>query len=493
MPGLTPQAASPGLWQRLADEAWRIRTRLLLANLLLVAIPIGGIWFARLFEREALRSQEEDMVHQAAVLRPLLARTDAASWRDHEPLLASAAIHTRARIRLLDARGHVVADSHREGPPEGPELPPPSFFGRGRAEPPHAPALQPELGDRPEVARAIAGRYGATARSYDRAGVLFLFASLPVFAPDGHVSGVVYVTRSTRPVLAAMHRLRRGLLALAAVSGVTAVSLSLLFGWTIARRLGRLRASAARIAAGDRTARLDTRGRDEIAALARAFSDMAAQLDARARYIGDFAANVAHEFKSPLTSIRGAAELLGEGAADDPEARARFLGNILGDVSRLDRLVTRLLELSRIEAAPEPALTLDYAALVRGVAARRPEVELVIDSARTNVRGTAAHLESALGNLLDNARRHAPPGSRVTLEVRELAGHLRTTVADRGEGVAPEHLPRIWDRFFTTEAASGGTGLGLAIVAAVVRAHGGEVGVDSSSEGARFWFSLPLA
>lgn len=479
---------------RLPEELYRIRTRLLLANLLLVAIPIGGLAFARLFEDEALRALETDMIHQGQVLREVVAGGPP-DWSSWQPLLERAASHTRTRIRLIDATGGLVADSHQKGPPEGPELPPPTLLGldtrRRRGAGPPNPIEN--VGGRPEVQRALGGRYGATTRAYERAGVLFLFSALPV-EKDGRVQGVVYLTRSTRPVLAALYRVRRGLVWLAIGAGASAVVISFLFAWTIARRLGRLERAAGRIAAGDRTATLDTAGRDEIAALARAFDAMTRKLDERARYIGDFAANVSHEFKSPLTSIRGAAELLAEGACDDdPGARARFLGNILGDADRLDRLVTRLLDLSRIEASPDVFEPVDWAELCGRAAERHERVALRYRAGRRTVRGNALHLESALGNLIDNALRYGPPDTPVELEVDDAPGGIVTRVRDHGPGISPANLPRVWDRFFSTDAAQGGTGLGLSIVASVARAHGGEVAVESTpGQGATFSLVLPV-
>src|SRR5205823_13743979 len=102
-------------------------------------------------------------------------------------------------------------------------------------------------------------------------------------------------------------------------------------------------------------------GKNEIEQLARASDAIATRLDARARYVGELDANISHGFKSPLTGIRGAAELLQEGAADDPAARARVLENILADANRLDRLVTRLLELARFESDEVPLERIDYA------------------------------------------------------------------------------------------------------------------------------------
>jgi two-component system sensor histidine kinase ChvG len=165
---------------------------------------------------------------------------------------------------------------------------------------------------------------------------------------------------------------------------------------------------------------------------------------------------------------------------------------MLDDVHRLDRLVTRLLELSRVEADLAPLEVVDYEALVREAARG---VDIRYASSASQVRGRRAHLAAAIVNLLDNARQHAAAGTAVTLRVEDAeGGRLRTSVHNRGEPVSPANLPRLWDRFFTTRADRGGTGLGLAIVASVARAHGGSVGVSSTAaDGTTFWLDLPRA
>jgi two-component system sensor histidine kinase ChvG len=272
--------------------------------------------------------------------------------------------------------------------------------------------------------------------------------------------------------------------------------LSLFLAATISRPLTKLTRIAQAIAGGDRRARLSLERRDEIGQLARAFDTMARKLDERARYVAELSANISHEFKSPLTGIRGATELLLEGAAEDPAARARFLENILQDAHRLDRLVTRLLELSRVESDAGPAEVFDYEALVREVAAQaQGPAEVVVEyAARTmHLFGRRAHVGSALANLVENAQVHARPDTPVTVRVADQGGgRVRTTVHDDGPAISEANLGRIWDRFFTTRAAAGGTGLGLPIVRSVVQAHGGSVDVTSSeAAGTTFGFELP--
>lgn len=514
----------PG-WRTALGRAWahlaRIRYRLLLVNVMVVAVPILGVGFARTFEREMLRGLEDDMIHQAQLVRAMLAADpDGPGLGARGPMLREAARHTRTRIRLLDEAGRVVADSHGQGPPEGAEAPAPGLLGIG-SETYHAPETpQPiDVADRPEVREALAGRYGAATRLWENRSRMYLFSALPIFsghaseagagvsgassaageageAGEAGVAGVIYVTRSTAPVKFAMFRLRTWLLWVLAAAVLATTILSLFLAATIARPLGRLTRIAGRIAAGDRTPRLALERRDEIGQLARAFDAMTQRLDERVAYTRALAADISHEFKSPLTSIRGAAELLGEGAADDPPARARFLGNIIEDTQRLDRLVTRLLELSRIEAETAPVEIFDYEALVREAAERcRGQAELAVSyrSKVTQLSGRRSHVASVLGNLLDNAVQHHAPGSAITVHVSDgPGGVVRTAVSNRGPVLSEAVMARIWDRFFTTRAKQGGTGLGLAIVASIVKAHGGAVSVTSTAgDGTTFCFDLP--
>jgi two-component system sensor histidine kinase ChvG len=351
--------------------------------------------------------------------------------------------------------------------------------------------------ERPELVRAFGGERATATRISHNPTAVFLFLAEPV-REQGVVRGAVYVTRSTNPVLEEMHRIRRGLTRVLAIALALTALLTLLLAWTISRPLERLAHAARRIAAGDGGIDVPGGGGGEITALADAFREMTRKLEARHRYISAFAADVAHEFKSPLTSIRGAAELLSEGAADELEARQRFLKNITLDAARLDRLVSRLLELSRIDASEETPVLVDLEALLRRAVERSqgPDggVSLEYASSISVIPARPADLEAALLNLLDNALKFSPPGEPVLVRVsgRPGDGFVSIDVSDRGGGIPEQHSGRIFERFFTTDADRSGTGLGLAIVKSVAEALGGTVGVCSAlGEGTRFTLRLP--
>jgi two-component system sensor histidine kinase ChvG len=504
---------SRGLLARLVRGLGRIGVRLLVVNLLVLLVPVVGLEFARIHERQLNEALERDMKNQAALVRAVVeadfAEGIALGDPRHVAMLTAAARTTRTRVRLLDREGVVIADSHENGPPEGPELPPPHLLPRSTRDrgeipfadmhrDPRAPNAWPELLDRVEVRGALAGIPGARTRLRDRDPGVFFFIAEPIRAPDDdRVAGAVYAVRSTRPVMVELYRIRAGLIRVLLVAFCFTATVTLLLAWSISRPLGRLSRAAKRVAAGQPDVVIPVGGGGEIAELGESFAAMKDRLDARLRYISEFAADVAHEFKSPLTSIRGAAELLGEGAADEPDARARFLRNIELDVARLDRLVSRLLELSRIEASREALTPVDLPALLARVIERAsgPDqpVALRYTAMAEAVRAREMDLETALLNLLDNAVRFSPPGVPVEVEVTGGAASVQIAVRDRGQGISEANLPKIFDRFFTTDADRDGTGLGLAIVKAVIEAHGGSIRVESKpGEGATFTVTLPV-
>lgn len=499
---------------RLRRELGRIRMRLLVVNLAVLLVPVAGLEFARIHERQLLDSLERDMTNQAVMVKTLLEsdieRGVAPGAPQHAEILTKAAKRTRTRIRLLDKAGAVIADSHEYGPPEGPEPPPPTMLPGGSgvrrraglldsdSASPAAEERWPDVPNRFEVTSALAGTRATRTRVRDRQPGVFLFLTEPV-RKGAEVLGAVYVVRSTHPVLVELYRIRSGLFRVLIVAVVFTGLITLALAWSISRPLGRLSRAAKRVAAGERDVVVPVGGDGEIRELGESFAAMKERLDARLRYISDFAADVAHEFKSPLTSIRGAAELLEEGAADDLDARRRFLRNIELDVARLDRLVSRLLELSRIEASSEAMALIDLEALALRVAERMsgPDqpVELRYGLPMRFLRARETDLETALMNLVDNAVKFSPPSEPVSVAVEEAPGGrwVRISVRDRGPGIPPQHLPKIFDRFFTTDESRDGTGLGLSIVQSVAEAHGGRVTVDSKpAEGATFVIELPI-
>ena len=226
------------------------------------------------------------------------------------------------------------------------------------------------------------------------------------------------------------------------------------------------------------------------------------QLEAMRR---DFVANVSHELKTPLTSIRGFAEAI-EGESE-PDLTRGFASRITANAGRMQALVDDLLDLSKIESGvwtPEP-VEVDLSAIARetwDVLDPRPrEAGVSLDLQVPNDRKVFADpdaLRHILRNLLDNAIRYAPSGSMVRVGVAREATVDRVTVQDDGPGIPSGHIERVFERFYRVEAArsreAGGTGLGLSIVKHMTAAHGGDVGIDSEvGQGTRVWFTFPAS
>jgi signal transduction histidine kinase len=377
-------------------------------------------------------------------------------------------------VRVLDPRGCVVATSGGE---------------QGRCSTPLV-----------EVQRAMAGEYAATARyrmpsrplpplgDIQRRGQLRVFTALPIFS-DGRVIGIVTASRTGLDALSSLWHIRRALLWSVLLGVLVLVVVSAVFARAIARPMQSITHKAQAIARGGAAQDFVVRGftPKEVRALSEALDVMTRRLRAQAEYVSEFATAVSHELKTPIAAIRGAAELLLDWDAMDAAQRGRFLSNIDQDAERMQRLVTRLLELARIEsAAVLPSGRLPVLGVVRRVLARYGDrVELVLDNPPDAIEIAEEHLEIALANLVENALRHGA-GSPVKVTLGADGSRLRVLVADRGSGISPANQKRIYDRFFTTERERGGTGLGLPIVAAIAKGRSGSVDFTTSDRGTEF-------
>ena len=257
---------------------------------------------------------------------------------------------------------------------------------------------------------------------------------------------------------------------------------------------------------------------DELGDLTRSLESMTETLSARLDAIDRFAADVAHEIKNPLTSIRSAVETL-ELAPPDSPVRDRLVGILKSDVRRMDRLITDISNASRVDAElsrEQPrSVALDRLLgdivatyVVEGVEAQGVVLEIAADAENVSVSGRETPLGQVFRNLIDNARSFSPPGGtvRVTLgregtDTRGLRGRLLVTVEDDGPGVPPENLESIFERFYTArpkgQAFGGHSGLGLSIARQIIEAHGGDIHAENrmtaSGEvlGARFIVAFP--
>jgi two-component system sensor histidine kinase BaeS len=360
---------------------------------------------------------------------------------------------------------------------------------RGRlVDPVDRPLSRPEMRERGLRLR------GALERDGRRQGEVDLDGRRWVFARDGQFA----VARPARERDALGSAL--GVLILAGLgSAIVAAVVAALATRGLTRPLGDLAAAARRLAGGDRRARVEERGPDELVDVARAFNGMAAELQAAREAERRFLLAIGHELKTPLTAVRAHAEAL-EDAAVAPGDAARVIG---AESARLERLVADLLDLAAVGQRSfalrrQPvalAAVAEEAVRRHADAARERGVDLRPEA---SAAGTALadpdRVLQAVSNLVDNATRVTPPGGRVTIE----ATGARIAVRDTGPGLPDEDLPRAFERFYLHARhgadGPGGTGVGLAIVRELAEAMGGSVAARrNGGRGTEFVLTLPAA
>lgn len=391
------------------------------------------------------------------------------------PIIMETQKVTLAGFRILDPQGVVIA---------------------GRDE------VGQSLAHIEEVAAALRGEYHAALRiripdkapppiySISRGVGVHVFSAMPVIVED-HVAGVIYTSRTPRNIFEHLYQERAKFIAAGSAVALTTLLVGLVVARTITRPMRELIERAGRIGRGDREAfrPLAHYGTRDFAELSQHFFAMAEQLARRSDYIASFSAHLTHELKSPLTSIKGAAELMldsfqSPGGALTPAEQEKFLSNILGDAERLDRMAQRLRELARAEAVPRHAQAgLDD--VVGQLRAAFPAA--VIETEGCGDQAIAMSAETALivlTHLVDNALRHH--AQRITLVARAEADSIVLGVENDGDPVSPHNRERIFDAFFTTRRDAGGTGMGLAIVRAIMTSHGGTIALMASERGAGF-------
>jgi len=288
------------------------------------------------------------------------------------------------------------------------------------------------------------------------------------------------------------------------VAGAIALVLAALGGYLVARaltaRIGRLERAARKVAAGDFSNPIRAESDDELGQLAATFDDMQRQLARLDTARKQFIASASHELRTPIFSLGGFIELLEDEELDD-ETRAQFLAQLRGQVARMRKLATELLDLSRLESGalelrPEPT---DVGQLARDVAdefipaAGAHEAELRVEAAAEpiEIECDPERVAQVMRILLDNALVHTPSGTAIVVSAARADGHVTLEVADSGLGIRNQTMPHIFEPFFTSADGARGAGLGLAIARELAEQMHGELSVRSTPGQTAFRLSLP--
>lgn len=510
---------------------FRLRSILLVVNLTVLLLPLVGLFFFRFYENVLVQQTESELISQGAVIAAIykneikknvssdnsygvLANPESLNNIDEyytpikpqidfssaqllpsrpngvmsaqpnviakemesalSPILEDAKRTTLSGVRILNYQGVVVA---------------------GRSE------ISMDFSDIYEVKRALSGYYTSVIRqrvsdeappamaSISRGTGIRLFVAFPIIE-DNYVWGIVYLSRTPQNILKHLHAEKEKVI----FAGLTLIGLTLIIAmltsYAISKPIHRLIRRTKEFSEGNKEALSQGHISDvqEIEWLSQSFSNMAKSLDDRSEYIRAFAMHVSHEFKTPMTSIQGSAELLLEHLDDmEEEKKRKFLSNIITDSDRLKRLVKRLLDLAKADNVQATQETSSINQVLEALEGRYKDLGLMLQfdlSSEYVHRISREHLETIFSNLSDNALQH---GARnMDIDVKENNECISLVICDDGKGISNANLDNIFTPFFTTRRQDGGTGLGLGIIQSLLHAHDGDIKAVQNEKGACF-------
>ena len=536
------------LWRRDRRRRWPISPltrRILAVNVLALALLAGGFLYLGKYQASLVGQQIESLKTQGQVLAAALGEN--AVWDSADegevllPDLARQTLRrlvepTRTRARLFDMKGEIIADSRvLRGPGDSIqvlELPAPKKTGpirrftdriydwivgelpRRTRYPIYRESASQRADDYPEVMRALRGETASAIRSDPASGGLVLSVASPIQLYK-QVLGAVMLSTGSGEIEEEVRTVRLELLRIFSVALLVTVLLSFYLASTIVRPIRRLAGAAER--ARGRRARVEipdfTRRGDEIGDLSGSLREMTDALWQRMSAIESFAADVAHEIKNPLSSLRSAVETAV--LIEDPAKQRRLMAIILDDVERLDRLITDISDASRLDAElgrleVEP---IDIAAMLEALIDLHESTgtegapHLLLDLTDRGrpliVPGIETRLSQVFRNLIANAVSFSPPGGEIRITARHDGRAVLVGIEDHGPGIPEDKLTAIFDRFYTErppgEKYGTHSGLGLSISKQIVEAHRGMIWAENCKDasgartGARFCIRLPAA
>ena len=519
------------------EGRFRLRTILLIVNITVLLLPLFGLVFFRLYESELVRQTEMELISQAAVISTLYKQTIASELDNTDTYGREVPLENRHKIdeyytpvspvirlsetRILPPRPDgVLVEQTTDFPVSEVQAQLSSFIKDVRKTTLSGIKILDyngivvagsevgrDFSKLAEISRAMSGQYHAVLRerisdepppalaSISRGTNIRLFIAFPIIEND-RIWGVVYISRTPQNILKHLYEVKESVF----VAFIFILALTLLIAaftsYTISKPIYRLISQIKSFAKGNEEVMVPLQDPviKEIELLSKSFTQMANSLQERTGYIRDFATHVSHEFKTPLTSIQGAAELLEEhGHTMSAEEKNKFFRNITDNCQRLKILVGRLLELARadnLEATLETTSFNDileklvpyYNDLGLDFTLNKPENGCIIMS--------KDYLETIFANLFENSLQHG--ASKVSISAMEKESMLWVRVQDNGHGVSAKNRDKIFMPFFTTRRDQGGTGIGLGIIKSLLQAHQGNIKLLNSDEGACFELVLPL-
>ncbi|MFY8105908.1 MAG: stimulus-sensing domain-containing protein [Elstera sp.] len=536
------QKAATGV--REATKKRRISTlsvRILAVNLLAPLMLWAGLLYLDRYQEALVRAEIEALTMQAGLMAGAMGEGATALTSQEQirivesiarPMVRRFALQTRARAQVFEQDGTPLIDSQLVLHPNGVVSVAPlpgeaagvgpwlsrlydwvfNALPRRDSFPQYDTRPLRRASDYPEGASALQGDPAAAAYIGDTGHFIFTIA-MPI-QRYREVVGVLMLSRVSTDIDESLRRVRSDIMILGGAVLVVTILLSLYLASTIARPIRRLAMAAERVRQGRANAAIPdfSKRRDEIGDLSTALKAMTETLHQRLQAIERFAADVSHEIKNPLSSLRSAVDMVAR--LEDPEKRAKLMTIVRSDVQRIDRLITDIAAASRVDAElaraePQP---LDFGrlmgALVGVYEVTDPEGAVpitltVAPGGLLTVLGVEDRLVQVFRNLINNARSFSPPDGSIRLTVRRVGSRVIATVEDDGPGIPPGKEEAIFQRFYSErpKAEHFGThsGLGLSISRQIIEAHGGTLTAenlhhfDGHITGAAFIVTLPVA
>jgi signal transduction histidine kinase len=517
------------------QRRFRLRNILLVVMLMVLALPLGSLYFFRIYENELVQQTERELISQSAALAAgfrMIARNlqlegevygkrlpnqpkDDADYHPIIPILSlippiesrrpdmlpapmpadeiakkigdlmtpvmlETMRITLSGMRLLDRNGVVIA---------------------GRDE------MGYSLAHIPEVKQALQGQYASVIRqrisdqpppplySISRGTLIRVFVAYPIIE-NQHLQGVLYLSRTPENILKHLYAVKEKVIAFSMILLALVVLLVAFVSSSISRPIRELIEQTHRIRQGEQNQiePLPNPVTNEVAQLSESFVSMSQTLTERTDYLRRFATHMSHEFKTPLTAMQGALELMQDhGDTMDKVQQRRFMDNLLADTLRLKHLVSRLLELARadaIETSPKTCHLHDVLGELRSQFSDKGLEMLYPDVANIELAIAPEVLTMALYNLLENSLQHQAKQVEITANHGSKVVDLQ--LHDNGKGISQANQDKIFTPFFTTRRSAGGTGLGLAITISLLKAYQGKVELLNSNRGALFLVTLQL-
>ncbi|MDW7684321.1 MAG: ATP-binding protein [Bacillota bacterium] len=391
--------------------------------------------------------------------------------------------YSGSRILVTDNRQRVLGDSNRVGGLTGTTL------------------------EREEIALALSGDVGRSIQFSEQSGQWIMQVAVPVTS-ENEIIGAVFIAYSIEFIYTVLDNIRQFLFIATVMSLLLAGLLGILFAHRLTGPVEALTKASGQMARGDLTVRVPVRSKDEIGQLALQFNNMAGRLQEMTRQLREFVSNASHEMRTPLTSLNILVKSLREYPLEEEE-REEFLEDIDQELERMIHLVESLLDLTRLDrlsaedtmamtdVVPTIVQTLDM--LKKRAQEKNITLNSDIPAQAAPVFAVLHQIKQVVFNLVDNAIKYSPEGSKIQVQLLQEEDRLILSVADTGLGIPPEHREKVFERFYRVDKArsreQGGTGLGLAIVKEIVSRHGGSIWIEDNGDGpgTKFMVSLPRA